>query len=110
MVHETLAKLTDTIRQSSSLAAEQKAELLHLLHTLQSEMQTLAATHDEHAASITRFTDVSTHEAVRQQRNPQLVDLALRGLSSSVSELETSHPQLVQLVNSLCVLLSNLGV
>ncbi len=110
MIDETLAKLTTTIHQSPTLTAEQKAELLRLLSTLHTEVQTLAETHDEHAASIARFTDVSTHEAVRQQRNPQLVELALQGLASSVNELETSHPKVVNLVNSLCVLLSNIGV
>ncbi len=110
MVDDTLAQLTTTIQQSPTLSAAQQAELLHLLRTLQGEMTALAATHDEHAASIVRFTDVSTHEVVRQQRNPQLVALSLQGLASSVQDLETSHPQLVQLVNSLCLLLSNLGV
>ena len=110
MVDETLEKLTAMIQQSTALPEERKTELLQLLTTLRREMATLAETHTEHAASITRFTDVSTHEAVRQQRDPQLVDLSLQGLSSSVRELETSHPQLVNLVNSICMLLSNIGV
>lgn len=110
MGQETLAKLTTTIQQSPTLSEVQKAELLRLLQTLQSEMTALAATHDAQAASITRFTDMSTQEVVRQPRDPQLLDLALQSLTSSVSDLETSHPQLVQLVNSLCVLLSNIGV
>lgn len=110
MVDETLEKLTTLIQQSPALPEERKTALLQLLTTLRSEMARLAETHTEQAASITRFTEVSTHEAVRQQRDPQLVDLSLQGLSSSVRELETSHPQLVNLVNAICVLLSNIGV
>ncbi|MBM3225533.1 MAG: DUF4404 family protein [Candidatus Tectomicrobia bacterium] len=110
MVDETLTKLNTTIQHTAALSTEQKAELLQLLSTLHAEILALAETHDEHAASITRFTEVSTHEVVRQQRNPQLVDLSLRGLSESVNALETSHPQVVQLVNALCVTLSNIGV
>lgn len=110
MLNETLAALETSIHQARSLTDENKAELLCLLTTLKTEMVALAETHAEHAESIAGFTAVSTHEVVRQPRNPHLVELALQGLSSSVEELETSHPQLVRVVNSLCALLSNIGI
>ena len=48
--------------------------------------------------------------ARRAEPNPALVQLSLKGLSSSVQGFEGSHPRLVQLVNSLCTTLSNLGI
>jgi hypothetical protein len=110
MLDETLTKLETKIRQASTITTDHKTELLQLLSTLKAEMAALATTHAEHAASITGFTEVSMHEATRQARNPHLVDLAVQGLQSSVAELEVSHPRLVEMVNTLSVLLSNIGV
>jgi hypothetical protein len=110
MVDETLAQLETKIRQASALNETQKTELVQLLQALHAEIHTLAPTHAEHAESITGFTEVSTHEAVRQHRNPQLVELALKGLVSSVESFETTHPQLVSLVNSISMLLANIGI
>ena len=110
MLDETLAKLETHIRKSDAIKADNKAELLRLLTTLQSEIAALERTHAEHAESVVGFTERSTHEVIRQTKNPQLVDLALQGLSASVEELEVSHPQLVNLVNAISVLLSNSGI
>ena len=110
MIDETLAHLEAKIRSATALNAVQQAELLGLLQALHTEIQTLAHTHAEQAESIAGFTRVSTHEAVRQQKNPQLVELALQGLGSSVEAFETSHPQLVRLVNAISMFLANLGI
>ena len=110
MVDETLVQLEAKIRSATALNAEQQAELLRLLQALHAEICALEHTHAEQAESITGFTRVSTHEAVRQQKNPQLVELALKGLVSSVEALEASHPQLVHIVNSISVFLANLGI
>jgi hypothetical protein len=110
MIDETLARLETKIRQAGALNAAQQAELLRLLQALHTEIHALAQTHAEQAESITGFTGVSTHEAVRQERNPQLVELALQGLVSSVEAFETSHPQLVRLVNAISMFLANLGI
>ena len=110
MVDETLARLESKIHQASALNAAQKAELLQLLQALHTEIHALASTHAEQAESVTGFTGVSTHEAVRQHRNPQLVAVALQGLVSSVEAFEASHPQLVRVVNALSTFLANLGI
>ena len=110
MLDKTLTQLETTIRQSEALQAEKKAELVRLLTTLKAEIAALEHTHAEHAESIVGFTARSTQEAIRQTRNPQLIALATQGLSTSVEELEVSHPQLVQIVNAISVLLSNIGI
>jgi len=92
MLDETLTQLETTIHQSDTIIAA------------------LEHTHAEHAESVVGFTARSTQEAIRQTRNPQLVALATQGLAASVEELEASHPQLVQSVNAISVLLSNIGI
>jgi hypothetical protein len=110
MLDEILAKLEMNIRQSDAIEADKKAELLRLLSTLQSEIAALEPTHAEHAASVVGFAERSMHAAIRQTKDPQLIALATQGLSASVEELEASHPQLVQVVNAISMLLANMGI
>ena len=110
MLDETLAKLEANIRESDAIQADQKAELLRLLTTLKSEIATLEHTHAEQAASVLGLTERSMHEAIRQPKDPQLTASALQELAASVAELEVSHPQLVNAVNAISVLLSNIGI
>src|SRR5262245_43604240 len=110
MIHDTIGKLEERLRTSEAIKSENKAELLQLLATLKAEVSTLSHTDSEQAQSIAGFTAVSAHEATRARRDPELVELSLRGLSSSVEGFEESHPKLVQVVNSICTTLSNLGI
>ena len=110
MIKNTLTKIEDKIRTVNSITAENKTELLHLLATLEEEVEELSKTERERAESITGFAQVSTHEATRQEKDQQLLKLSLAGLASSVREFETSHPKLAETVNSFCQVLSNMGI
>ncbi len=110
MIQETLEKLEATLRQASTLKEENKAELLELVARLKTETNELARTDAEQAHSIAAFAAVSAHEATRTEPDATLLDLSLRGLSHSVSKFEETHPHLVQVVNSICNALSNLGI
>ena len=110
MLPDTLNKIEERLRHAESLTPQQRAELLALVGTLKSEVSDLARTHSDEAQSIAGFTAVSAHEATRDEKNPELVELSLKGLSQSVSGFEESHPKLVQAVNSICTTLSNLGI
>jgi len=110
MIQDTLAELQDRIDKASAVNPESKAELRQLLDTLRNEISALAQTHGEDAQSIAGFTSVSAHEALRENRNPELVKLSLDGLASSVEDFQESHPTLVQIVNRICQTLSNLGI
>lgn len=81
-----------------------------LVGKLKTEVGELSKTHNEEAQSIASFTQISAQEAMRSQQNPELLDLSLKGLSSSVDGFEKSHPRLVQVVNSISHTLSNLGI
>ena len=110
MIEDTVSKIEAKIRGSGSMSEDRKRELIQLLETLRSEVSTLSETHGEQAQSIAGFTEVSAHEATRSQQNPELLNLSLKGLSSSVEGFEKSHPRLVQIVNAISQTLSNLGI
>lgn len=110
MIQNTLAEIEARLRQAEAVNPETRAELLNLLTTLRSEVGALSKTHSEQAESIAGFTTVSAHEATRDEKNPELVDLSLKGLASSVAGFEESHPRLVEVVNRICTTLANLGI
>jgi hypothetical protein len=110
MIHDTIAELETRIKRSEAVKPENRTELLELLSRLRAEIGALPPTHDEDAESIAGFARVSAHEALRENRNPELVQLSLEGLSSSVGQFEKSHPSLVQVVNRICETLANIGI
>ncbi len=110
MIHDTIGKIEERIRKTEAIKDESKADLLNLLSNLKAEVANLSSTDAEQAQSIAGFTAVSAHEATRDDKNPELVKLSLKGLASSVEGFEQSHPRLVQLVNSISTTLSNLGI
>jgi hypothetical protein len=110
MIQETITKLEARVKEAQSLDEEKKGELLNLLSTLKTEVSEFSKTNPEHTQSITGFAEVSIHEAIREEQNPQLLKISLQGLSASVKGFESSHPKLVGIVNSLCLTLSNIGI
>ena len=110
MIEDTIKNIEARIQGSEAITDERRRELLQLLNTLRAEVAKLSRTHSEQAESIAGFAELSTREATREQQNPQLLDLSLKGLNSSVQEFERSHPQLVQIVNTISNTLSNLGI
>ncbi len=110
MLKMTISQIEERLQRVQAISDENRTELLQLLATLKDEVAELSETQGEDAESITRFTQISTHEATRQKKNPQLLRLSVEGLRSSVSGFETSHPRLSETVNSICHILSNMGI
>ena len=110
MLRNTIDKIEERLRKTESLNEENKSELLKLISTLKVEIADLSKTHNEQAESITGFAELSTHEATRQERNPELLKLSIEGLGSSVRGFESSHPRLVNVVNDICSMFSNIGI
>lgn len=110
MIRETIDKLEAEIAASEPIEADRRRELLELLSSLRDEINDLASADDEQARSVAAFAGASAHEATRREKNPELLDLSLKGLAGSVETLESSHPKLTQVVSRICNLLSNLGI
>ena len=110
MIEKTIGEIEAKIRGAESVSDERKRELLSLLATLKTEVGTLEKTHREQALSIAEFAKISAHEATRGEQSPELRELSVRGLQSSVEGFEKSHPQLVEIVHRISSLLSNFGI
>jgi len=110
MIQETITQIEARIQNAKSLNGAKKKELLDLVSTLKTEVSEFSKTHPEHTQSITGFAGVSIHEAIREEKNPELLKLSLRGLLTSVEGFEGSHPKLVGIVDSICLTLSNMGI
>ena len=110
MIDETLGKIEARIHSSESISPERRDELLRLLVTLKSEVAALHKTHDQKARTIARFAEISTNEATRPEKDEASLNRSLNKLNSSVEGFETSHPRLVQIVNTISNTLSNLGI
>ncbi|HMJ05392.1 MAG TPA: DUF4404 family protein [Chthoniobacterales bacterium] len=110
MIDERIQTIQSTIEAAPNIPPTKKAELLELVAGLKSELSDLAQTHEEKAASITRFADASAHEAARADKDPQLAENALDGLRLSIQGLEDSHPVIVGTVSRFATALSNMGL
>ena len=110
MLEKTITNIETKIKKAGSIGEKDRTDLLKLLSTLKSEVTELSKTHAEHAESITGFAQVSTHEAIREKRNPHLVKLSLTALGTSVDELKSTHPELVNTVNKVSQILANMGI
>ena len=110
MIHDHIEKIETKVQGAKGIPEETRNELLGLLSTLKTEVGDLSRTHVEDADSITRFAEASAHEATREEKKPELVKVAVQGLSSSVQGFESSHPDLVQIVNRIATILSNMGI
>lgn len=108
MAIETVDKIEEKIFNAKNIDAVKKRELLALLSDLKKEINELG--NIEQAKSIAGFTELSTHEAMRKDTNQKSLQLSLEGLSSAVDELEVSNPKLVGVINSISVMLSNMGI
>ncbi len=110
MFDDTIGKIEARVKTADIANEERRRELLELLSTLKREVGDFSKTHEEEAESIAAFTVASAHEATRRAQNPELLDLSLKGLGSSVAGFEESHPNLVRIVNAISHALSNLGI
>jgi hypothetical protein len=98
------------MKKNRSITSKKKKELAGLFSKLKAELGKLSKTHKEHAKSIAGFAQVASHQALRKEKEPSLLKLSVEGLSTSVQDFETSHPQLVKTANDICLLLSRIGI
>jgi len=110
MIEDTLAKMEKAIRQAGSADPKHRKELIRLLEALKAELGALSSAHGEKAHSIAGFAEVAAYEAARHGRSVELIEIASEGLSASVADFETTHPQLTVVVNEICTLLAGLGI
>ena len=96
MIPETLSAIEARVRQTGSLAEDNKAELLKLLAALRTEIGDLARTKSDEAHRIAAIARISTETATHDQTNPEFVKKSLpvspRRQTPSSDVRETASP------------------
>ena len=110
MIESSFQKLKNQLGESTELSDEHRGELTKLVNTLEHEIQDLARTRPDDSSSISGFAQLSTREAIRESKRPDLLKHSLDGLSASVVGLESDHPKITAVVDRMCTLLSNMGI
>lgn len=103
MIDETISRIEGRIR-SSELSVECRAELIELLSSLRGEIGALAEENPDKAKELAAYADESTQAAQGEGEK------SVPHSASSMEEFEAQHPELVERVNRLCVILSNMGI
>ncbi|MFA7230432.1 MAG: DUF4404 family protein [Victivallaceae bacterium] len=107
MSTNTVKKIEKTISETSGLNKQKKTELLELLGNLKNELKNLEKTHLATAKNIAGLAEHSTAKAAGKRDDKTE---AIQDLKSSVAEFEVSHPDLVQIINRICMMLSDIGI
>lgn len=110
MIKDTLSKIESAIAKIKAGGSAEKAELVSLLSKLKAELAELPASRIDEARSIGYFTEAAAHEVTRENSSVQLRNLSISGISYAVKGFEVSHPQMVSVVNEICMILARMGI
>ena len=110
MIKVTLEKIEAAIDSIDAANDKKNAELLVLLKKLKEELSALPLERIDEANSIANFVQAATHEAVRENSDARIRELAREGLGHSAKQFEVSHPVLVGIVNDICRMLAQIGI
>lgn len=109
MTDDTIARI-DALLRSSALSAAEKEQLLGLVGALRTELKALPQERAEKGASVAAFTEVATREAVRKDKDPEMLNYATGGIGKALGNLGKDHPALTRVVNQICDFLSGTGI
>jgi hypothetical protein len=110
VITETLSKIESAIARIKAGDSKEKTELVALLGRLKTELAKLPPSKMEDARSIGNFTEAAAHEVTRENGSAQLRSLSVSAVSYAVKGFEATHPQLVSLVNEICMVLARMGI
>lgn len=109
MSKKIISKIEDEIVASAGLSVTRKSELMSLMGDLKKELANIEQHNFDKAVNIANLTGDSATKALK----PATVnssDTPFSELKNSVSEFEVTHPELVRIVNQICIMLSNIGI
>lgn len=102
--------LEKKIESASKIDAKIKEDLLDLMRSLKTELSDLKNINPDSAHDIADKTQVSAEKVLSSDNNKNELQENIDGLQGTVEEFEVSHPKLVQIVNRLCMMLSDIGI
>lgn len=98
------------IKAASRIDADIKKDLLDLMSSLKVELADLKEAHPETAHNIADRTNLSAEKILTSNDAKNELQEDIDSLQETVGEFEVSHPKLVQVVNRLCMMLSDIGI
>jgi prefoldin subunit 5 len=110
MSDERIEKTKSTVAAADHIPGDKKAALSATLSKLSPALAEISQTHQEHAETIARLVEASTHEATRQEKRPERLKKLSQELRQSVEHFEVSHPHLAAFVTEYSTILSALGI
>ena len=79
MLKKTIDTIEEKIQHVDSMKDDTKTELLNLLSTLKEEIGDSLKPRVKKRKVSPDLRQISTHEAIRQEKNPDLLNLSLKG-------------------------------
>jgi len=110
MISNKLKNIEEKIRNAEAMEQGNKDSVLELLDDLKKEIREINDDKAEQLSSMGSFAEAGANEATRTDGDEGILNIALSGVRASVKDFEESHPQLVQVINSICTQLSNSGL
>lgn len=101
---EKLETIKERIR-TSRMRPERKTEVLHLLEELSKEIESLPSNSRKEADQLVELANQSTKAAIDDSEN-----YPLKELEDSIQEFEVNYPDLVRIINRICMMFANIGV
>lgn len=82
------------------------------MRSLKTELADIKNEHPQTAHSIADKAQSSTEKILSKESSTESETLQenIDGLQKTVGEFEVSHPKLVQVVNRICIMLSDIGI
>lgn len=108
MSEEGTKKIKAAIEGADHISPERKAELLAALSKIEPAIAEAAQEHPEHAQSVAKLVEASSHTAARKEH--EHLNKLLQELKQSAEHFEASHPHLVAAVTEYSTMLSALGI
>jgi hypothetical protein len=110
MALDRLGHLEARIQETHELSPQQKEELLRLVSELKEAMAAFPTSPEAHAPGREPVPDTAEAETPRQDTPQHPLRSAMDDVSTSVEAFEASHPELVNTVNQISMLLANMGI
>ena len=98
------------IEATSQIDAKIKEDLLDLMRSLKTELAESKDISPDTAHSIADKTQASAEKILSSDKKKNELQENIDSLQETVGEFEVSHPKLVQVINRLCMMLSDIGI
>lgn len=112
MFNEKINAIEEKIKHSQAIDQAGKDELLELLDELNTELTKLenSRANTGRGQDIVGKTGRFAEQVIAGDGETSKVNQAGSELRNSVAEFEVSHPKLVQIINRICIMLSDIGI